>query len=64
MHPSPTSIPTNGMLYYRAVDNILVLWLSLLSGRLLDELLQDSIDDRSVPIRSVGVNVRGCRLER
>ena len=52
------------MLYYRAVDNILVLWLSLLSGRLLDELLQDSIDDRSVPIRSVGVNVRGCRLER
>ena len=64
MHPSPTSIPTNGMLYYRAVDNIFVLRLGLLSGCLLDKLLQDRIDDRSVPIRCVGVNVRGCRLER
>jgi hypothetical protein len=52
------------MLYYRAVDNIFVLRLGLLSGCLLDKLLQDRIDDRSVPIRGVGVNVRGCRLER
>ena len=52
------------MLYYRAVDNIFVLRLSLLSRRLLDKLLQDGIDDRSVPICRVGVNVRGCRLER
>ena len=65
MHSPPASIPTSSsMLYYRAVDNILVLRLRLLGGRLLNQLLQDRVDDRSVPIGRVGMNVRGCGLER
>ena len=64
MHAPPTSINPRRMLYDRAVDNVLVLRLSRLGRRLLDQLLQDAVDDRGVPFGCAGVDVGGCQLER
>jgi hypothetical protein len=52
------------MLYDRAIDNVLVLRLSRLGRRLLDQLLQDAVDNSGVPFGGAGVDVGGCGLER